>query len=252
MFKKIFKNLIVASLLLVLLLTTSCTDEVQLDLPENFRILTTSNLRRHREELRALGYTPEAFALYLREPSMVIYAVSEDWSRQINLRIYESELSSHIGNLHVLSDEQLLSVKNNLLSQVYSNERLTLEESQLVVVNGVTFVRLNVRVESERANFSYLQLFTIANGQNISLTYYSALAEFDARELAEAEELFNSLNVNVNANFSSNFSVLHFSGGIVGILLLVLLLVWVLRAFIKDFLEIRREGKVEHIGGKKR
>lgn len=258
MFCKIFKNLIFICLLLALLPQIIAASHsinshgVRFILPENFRALTLANINRYRAELHEIGYIPEGFAHYLREESMIVYAVSEDWSRQINLRIYESEFSRVVENFNVLNDEWQQHTKQNFLDNIHSSENRTLVNSEFIAAGNVTYIKLHIQVHSEHANFSYMQLFTIANGQNISLTYYNNTPDFTENELAEIENLFNSVSINVRANAGGGFNVLYFTMGIIGLALLLLVLIWAIRAFVKDFIEIRRERKIEHIRHRKR
>lgn len=226
---------------------------VRFNAPQNFRELTLSNISRFRDELHLMDYTPEGFAiLYLRDSTMIYYGVSEDWSRQINLRIYESELSQVIENFYALTEEQQLHTKQVFLSDIAADGGRTPVDSELITRNNVTFIRLNVKVHTEHAQFMYAQLFTIANGQNISLVYYNSSPDFLQDEIVEIGNVFNSVSVSVRANVGGGVNVLYFIFGAIGLLLLLLVLIWTIRTFVKDFLYAKTERKVEHIKHRKR
>lgn len=226
-------------------------ENVKLTLPDEFFQLTAKNLSSHTDLLRQLGYSESSFKEELNSDGMVMFAVNNDASRQINLKIAKSSLSERIVSLNEQTDERIEEISSSLESGI--NEQgysMVLSRSRLEN-NGVLFINLMVKVVNGEKEFCYVQYYTILNGLNYSLVYYNNSPELSQQELDECSAMFKSLQIkNTHAENSGYMGAIQIIIAVVAVAAFTALAVWIIVSLVKDYKRQRRENSIQKLGRK--
>ena len=233
--------------------TVSLSDGIQLDVPEDYTVLLPDRLKDHEEFLNKLGHSSKSFKSYMDERHMLLVAATEDNTRQIQLKSWETDFSRQIEDLSALDADALEQAADALLVREADESLLSWGKA---VRGGVTYLKAVTRVTEQQADFCYIQYITVRDGVYYALVFYNFGGEVTQEQEDEADALLSSLVLPAPKGGS------FLAGGnyvvqmvIVGILILaaaVISLLLVL-SFIKDIRYRRREdSQTVHIKIKRR
>lgn len=226
-------------------------DNVKLTLPDGFVQLTSKNLSKHTDLLRQLGYSESSFREELNSDGMVMFAVNEDASRQINLKITQSPLSQRIVSLKEQTDQRIeeisLSLEQGINEQGYSTVlSRTRQES-----NGITFINLTVKIVNGDKEFCYVQYYTVLNGLNYSLVYYNNSPELSQEELDECSGMFESMQIKDTQSQSGGYmEAIQIIIAVIAAAAFCALVIWIIVSFVGDYKRQRRENSIQKLNRK--
>ena len=226
-------------------------ENVKLTLPDEFFQLTAKNLSSHTDLLRQLGYSESSFKEELNSDGMVMFAVNNDASRQINLKIAKSSLSERIVSLNEQTDERIEEISSSLESGINEQGYSTVLSRSRLENNGVLFINLMVKVVNGEKEFCYVQYYTILNGLNYSLVYYNNSPELSQQELDECSAMFKSLQIkNTHAENSGYMGAIQIIIAVVAVAAFSALAGWIIVSLVKDYKRQRRENSIQKLGRK--
>ena len=221
--------------------------QLSVTVPEEYLVLNKNNSSKHKELIKQLGFTVSSFnqrfnptTQNAQTDTLLLFAVTPDGERQINLKISENEFSAGIHDLSTLTNEQRETALNKLLESVQKNAGRTLHTSEERPLGGAVFYCVTVTVHATR-DFCYREYFTVVNGKYLALTAYNNAASFSGEELAEAEDVFRSLTFRQNTGTDEQQNMLPaVFGGLVLIAASVLIL-FISFTLIRDLVRARAE-----------
>ncbi len=226
-------------------------ENVKLDLPDGFTRLTTKNLSKYSDLLRRLGYTEGTFKQELSTDGMLLFAVTEDASHQINMKITQSGLSSKIGYIDDQSDERIEEIARTIEEGVNEQGFSSVKSRETLSSNGITFISLTVSVVNGEKQFCYIQYYTIVNGLNYSLVYYNNSPEISAEEKAECDEMFSSLKIkNTSSGNVDYMGAIQIIIATVAIIVFIVLLAWIIISLVTDYKKYKRESSIQKLNRK--
>lgn len=226
-------------------------ENVRLTLPDGFIRLTTRNLSDHLDLLRSLGYSESTFKEELNSDGMVMFAVNDDASKQINLKITESALAERIVSLNDQTDERIEEISSALEQGINEQGYSAVLSRSKLINSGVTYISLTVRVVNGDRQFCYIQYYTILNGLNYSLVYYNNSPELSQEELEECSAMFESLTIqNTQSGGGGYMEAVQIIIAVVGIAAFAGLVIWIIVSLVKDYKRRRRENSIQKLDRK--
>jgi hypothetical protein len=162
------------------------------EVPDEYTVLTASNLSKNKDFLTGLGHTSESFRRSMDEADIVMYAATADNRRQMQVKIWTSDFSELTGDLSQLSGEAAEQALASIGGDIGGSGQLL--DSQQIIRGEMRFFRFTVRVDGGLP-FCYIQYLTVLNGKFYSLVYYNAESSLTAEQQSEAEAAFNSFTV---------------------------------------------------------
>lgn len=226
-------------------------DNVKLTLPDGFIQLTSKNLSKHADLLRQLGYNENSFKEELNSDGMVMFAVNEDASKQINMKITESALAERIVNLSEQTDQRVEEISASLEQGINEQGYSSVLSRSKSLSGGVTYINLTVKVINGDKEFCYVQYYTILNGLNYSLVYYNNSPQLSQEELNECSAMFESLQIkNTYSENNGYMESIQIVIAVVAVAAFVVLAAWIIVSLVKDYKKQRRENSIQKLGRK--
>lgn len=171
--------------------TVSLSDpKVRLEIPDGYTVLLPDNLKENGEFLDKLGHTAKSFKNYMEERNMLLVAATDDNTRQIQLKTWETNFSREIGDLSSLDSQELDRAADTLLAQEADESLLSWGR---VTRGGVAYLKSTAKVTEQQADFCYIQYVTVRDGRYFALVYYNFGGELTQEQEAEADALLSSL-----------------------------------------------------------
>ena len=171
--------------------------KLSVDLPDGYIILNQSNSVKNKELLKKLGYTVSSFNQKLdkkqKNDLLLLFAVTPDATRQINLNLSENDFSKTAYDLTDLPDNQRISARDMLIQGVKNADGIQVLSTDDMILNGALFIRITATVHATR-DFCFVEYASVINGKYCALTYYNNAPTLSEAELAEADTVFSSLS----------------------------------------------------------
>ena len=237
--------------------TASLPDaKISLELSDAYTVLTKDNLKKQVEFLDRLGHTPTSFSQHMKDRHILLVAATEDNTRQVQVKSYETDFSKKIGELSRLDSDSLAQATETLLAQNAGDELLTygpVTKGDLVFLKSVNRVG---KISDKQTDFCYIQFSTIRNGKYYALVYYNASGELTESQADEAASILSSLTLPKKKGESllvgSNEIIQIVIVGVLLVAAFVILIVLIV-SFIKDVRARKREDEqTVHIRIKRR
>ncbi|MDR1892619.1 MAG: hypothetical protein LBQ48_06390 [Oscillospiraceae bacterium] len=188
--------------------------QLSVAVPEGYLILNKKNSTEHKELIKRLGFTVSSFnqrfnttTTDTQTDTLLLFAVTPDGRRQINLKLTENEFSAGVYDLSTLTSEQRQTALDKLLESVEKNAGRTLLTWGEHPFGGAVFYSVTVMVHATR-DFCYQEYFTVMNGKYLALTVYNNAASFSEEERLEAESVFASLSFHQSAGLDEQKDML--------------------------------------------
>ena len=224
---------------------TDSDSGVSVELPDEYTVLTSSNLSKYADFIESIGHSTESLRKAMNSGNIVMYAAVSDNTKQIHLKCWSSDFSVRTGDLSSLSEEgqnaALESMKKVICGD--GNEILL---SEKITHDGLTYLKLAVSVPAD-APFCYIQYVTVSGGRFISLVYYNAHGWLTADEQRAADSVFSTVSVPKKSGGISSFGIMTVTE-IVLIALLILagvaLIIYIIRSFFIDYKNSREEPEI--------
>ena len=201
--------------------------DVEIDLPDEYIVLTTQTLSKNTEFIESIGHSKESLKKAMNSGNIIFYAANEKNTKQFHVKCWKTDFSERIGNLHSLSGESREATLDSIKKILFSNS-FTYGES--------LFLKLAVSVKGDNP-FCYIQYITVLAGNFYSLVYYNAHSYLTVAEQKEADSVLSALKINAKDEGSgiSVQEIVYFA--LVGLVLIgaVFIIFVILRSFLIDY-----------------
>lgn len=164
-------------------------EKITLELSDEYTVLTTDTLRQEEDLLERLGHSRDSFKRYMEERNMLMVAVTDDNTRQVQVKSYTSDFSEGLGDLSLLDDASLEQAANSLLLEEAGEG---LQSWGTVTMGDLTFLKATCKVTGNSADFGYIQYVTVRDGSYYALVYYNFGGDITETQAAEADQIFTS------------------------------------------------------------
>ena len=187
--------------------------QVSLDIGEPYTVLDRSNLGKHEDFLRRLGYTVSAFRRAMEEGDIYLYAATEDNDRQVQVKSWGDPegIAQKLVDLSYLGETEQQTALAEMGRQAAGSGELL--QSEILTREGQVFFRYRVLADaslesdSDRLGYAFDEYLTIANGRFFALVYYNADTAFSAKQEAESRALFDGFAVSPTKVKGDSFSL---------------------------------------------
>ena len=168
---------------------------ISVQVPDGFKILNEKNAKSEKAFIESLGMDAENFAKNLRESGTLLFAVTQDGKRQLNLKVIENDLSKELYDLTGLTPENQEDAGRRIIAGLEETENMTVLGSERAAVSGTQFYRVRVRVSSPDGEFCFVQYFSIFAGKYYALVYYNSASALSQEDLQTADAAFSSMKI---------------------------------------------------------
>jgi len=222
--------------------------------PDDFVVLTRSNLSQNRAYLEHIGHTVESFKRVVMEGDegpLKIYAASADNANQFHIKAYGNDFSGLVGDIDSLTDAQRTEMENSLKAS-FDSGLLFFGKAE---INSVPFYRLGAKGEtSDKKPYCAMQYVTLANGKYYVLTYYNSAAGLSDADIAAADKVAASLNINRKTGGVTDTAVSIVQSIVIfaGIIVLFVTGIYIVVSIIGDVRERTRQTEREKLVIKRR
>ena len=141
------------------------TYDFNMDVDENFSLLTEDTLRQNPEYVESLGHTATSVKKYFADNNLILYAASEDNSMQIQVKCTETEFSKQLDELSLLTDDDAADIAKRLLPDGES------QNYNLLEIGDMLFFEVMGTEKDSGGEFCSLQYITIRGGRLYSIGY---------------------------------------------------------------------------------
>lgn len=218
-----------------------------LTLTDEYTVIDRNTLSKNKDFIEKIGYSVSSFSAKLEQSSIVMYAATQDNSRQVQVKQWTSDFSTEVGALSALSDDRLSTALEVMARPIVGNDN-ELISSAVGEVGDITYLCYTVRVGQA---FCYTEYVTVAGGKCYSLVYYNSSANFSEEESAERDKFISSLSIS-DASASSIWGGYSLTVRIVSAALIIAaasFAVYLVITFVRDFKRRRNSPEIipDHI-----
>lgn len=165
------------------------------NLPDDYTVINRTNLSSNSKFIERLGYSVKSFRLRMEEAGIVMYAADKDNRHQVQVKVWESDLSKEVQNLSSANDEQLSELLY-LMSEQLQLDDGRLIESRVVKMSEQKFLSYRIQVADA---FCLVQNVTVVGGKCYALVYYNSSPQMDEAEEKAQQALLTSFKVKKTA-----------------------------------------------------
>ncbi len=161
---------------------------VSVEIPAAYTVINENNVLEYSDYLDEIGHTKSSFVKYIKDNRICLFAVDASNKHQITISNAETEFSKNTEDLSLLEDVYI----GRIVSKIVGSEHPYYD---LVMVNGVKFIRVTSVLNSSSGNYVTAQYITVKNGKLYTFTY-SVIGEYlSAQDSAELEQIINGLKI---------------------------------------------------------
>ena len=211
------------------------------EIGSDYTVLRRDNLSKNKDFIEHLGSSVENFGKQMDQSGIKLYAATEDNSRQIQLRVWQSDFSKDIGSLSKLSDEQLAIVREKLPAAVIADGEL--KGTDEITASGAQWFCCTVKVDGtaqaadgEALGYCMREYITVSGGKFYALIYYNSSDELSAAELKEAGDVFASLKLKSEGSSRASGGYILLMRIVAAVLIVVaaVVAVFIISTFVRD------------------
>lgn len=162
---KLIKKIILISCILLFAFSVTVYAE------ENVSIETDNTFSVFPEDAKALskilGMKKEDIDAYLKQNNIIYLAADNNNSRQIRISSYVNDFSNSVINISGLSADKI----TDLTEEIVGIENI---RGEVIEKNGQKFLKTQLRSSDSGGSYILTQYFTVANRQNIVLSFYNS------------------------------------------------------------------------------
>ncbi len=140
--------------------------DFNMDIGENFSLLTEDTLSKNPEYVESLGHTAESVKKYFADNNLILFAASEDNRMQIQVKCTETEFSKQLYELSLLSSDDAADIAKRLLPK--GSE----QNYNLLLLDDMLFFEVLGTEKDSGGDFCSLQYITIRGGKLYSIGFF--------------------------------------------------------------------------------
>lgn len=161
--------------------------DFNMDIPENFSLLTEDTLNKNQEYVESLGHTATSVKKYFADNNLILFASSNDNSMQIQVKCTETEFSKQLNELSLLSEDGARDIAEKLLPAEQANNYT------LLLLDDMLFFEVAGTQKDSGGDFCSLQYITIRGGKLYSIGFFENGKEFSSDFKKTINESLDSL-----------------------------------------------------------
>lgn len=161
--------------------------DFNMDIPENFSLLTEDTLNKNQEYVESLGHTATSVKKYFTDNNLILFASSNDNSMQIQVKCTETEFSKQLNELSLLSEDGARDIAEKLLPAEQANNYT------LLLLDDMLFFEVAGTQKDSGGDFCSLQYITIRGGKLYSIGFFENGKEFSSDFKKTINESLDSL-----------------------------------------------------------
>ena len=161
---KTFKTIVLTLLTITLFfnITVNAQTSFSLELPKEFYNQTDSK----KEVSNILGVSESDLDKYLTENNVFYLAVNKDNSKQIKITVNENEFSNSVVNLSNLSDDKILSLRE----EISGIENLN---GDVINLKGQKFLKIELSSNDSGGEYILTQYITACDRKSVIISFYT-------------------------------------------------------------------------------
>ncbi len=134
--------------------------------PEGYEVIIRDNFSDNSEIINQLGYTISTISDYFSKNGILMLAVSDDYSKQIQIKCTETDFTLQTDNITDLDEKTADEIAVKMLG-------IGKEKFKMVQINDVRYIETRSVLDTGDNKYAVIQYITIANGKLYTLSYYS-------------------------------------------------------------------------------
>ncbi|MBQ8550540.1 MAG: hypothetical protein IKL44_04550 [Clostridia bacterium] len=212
---------------------------LKITLPEDYSVLTEEGISQETDLIEQLGHSVTSMRQYFKDNSLILFALSPDSTRQVQITCRETEFSKRLTDLALLDDDEVLNLVNHFV-KVKTAADLT-----LVIQNDMKMYEVVSTDKDSGGSFTTVQYITVRGGKLYTVSFFesSATPTADFKEFANqtASTLIISSKSKVTLSGTKNVTEMI----IVGVLfvLAAILAITVIISLTRDLIHRDENGK---------
>ena len=156
--------------------------------PDGYEVITRDNFSDSSEIINQLGYTISTISDYFNKNGILMLAVNEDFSKQIQIKCTETDFTLQTDNITSLDEKSAVEIASKMLG-------VGKEKFKLVLINDVRYIETRSIMDSGDNKYAVIQYITIANGKLYTLSYYSNSASVTQSVVSEGWSAASKLEI---------------------------------------------------------
>ncbi len=198
------KRFFVICLMLILVFATSVDAaniseyNFNMDVNENFSIMTEDNISKNTEYVESLGYTTQSMRKYFSDNNLIMFASNEDNTQQIQVKCTETEFSRQLGELSLLSDESAFEIANQLLPQDYNDDYTLIKQGDMLMFELIGYSK------DSGGDFCSIQYITIRDGKLYSIGFFENGNDFSSEFKSIIDKSVSSLSISLKGKITAD------------------------------------------------
>ena len=146
-----------------------------MEIDEGYQILTEDNIQKSDELVSSLGHNIDSMKQYFKQNSLILFAISEDGKRQIQVTCIETELSKQLNDISLMDEGDALGFVGKFIKAD------NISSVSLVTIGDMKLYEAASTDKDSGGNFATVQYVTIRGGK---LCGDVAFAEVEAKASA--------------------------------------------------------------------
>ena len=189
---------------------------INFSLPDDFIVLTEDNIKVNENAIKSLGFTQSTFKNYIDTNNIVLFASLADKSCQITVNVIKTDFTKKTENLEYLDDEYIVRLLPKLVSEEVAS-------SEINVINGSKFIRIQKSGLDNAGEFSSLQYITVKNQRLYTVTISFSQSIFSNDNMDYAESIMRNFTIHPEKKSITIQNVQNITVYIVLILIIIFL-----------------------------
>lgn len=162
---------------------------LNIEIESDFSVLTADNITAETDYVTSLGHTVQSAKKYFSDNGLILFASNEDNTRQIQIKCTETDFSKQLGDLSLLSDDDIFEIADSLLPNGKE------DGYNIVEVNGMPMLEVSSLSADSGGSFCGLQYITIRDGRLYSIGFFENGTAFTDDFSTVTEKCISSLSI---------------------------------------------------------
>ena len=202
-----------------------------MEIDEGYQILTEDNIQKSDELVSSLGHNIDSMKQYFKQNSLILFAISEDGKRQIQVTCIETELSKQLNDISLMDEGDALGFVGKFIKAD------NISSVSLVTIGDMKLYEAASTDKDSGGNFATVQYVTIRGGKLYTIGFFESAASISAEFKDFAQKTINTLSIkgSQSGDFSGTENIAEMI--IVGLLILLAAVVLIITvvSLIRDF-----------------
>ena len=237
------------SLLLTLILTVALSVSVgavsldeykfNIEIDESYRVLTEKNIEKSEELVESLGHSIDSMKQYFKDNALIMFAVSEDGKRQLQVTCQETEFSQRMDDISLLGEDEALGFVSRFIKAD------NVSDIALITVGDMKLYEVASTNKDSGGSFCTVQYITVRGGKLYTIGFFEGSSAMSEEFKGFASDTIGTLSIGKNggAGFSGTENIAEMI--IVGLLIVLaaVVAIMVIVSLVRDAIRYDEDKK---------